>query len=266
MYFCYMKFLEKIFGKKSLRSIARNTGYVKDQLGIQNRYIRENGGWNSHLDNTKKYILDSMDYARGKKNVAVLGSGWLLDVPIEELASNFGQVHLYDIVHPEQIVVKMKKFPNVHLFSVDLTGGVVELAQSSSSFSDFMSCMKQRFPDFHFEQYDLVISVNLLNQLDIILCDYLSDKFHVNAEQLTLVRKTVQQNHVDCLPKGKTCLVTDFQEENISILDAKVQTKQLLYCSMPNSAHEKEWNWMFDSNQMYHKGQNTVLKVKAMRF
>ena len=57
------------------------------------------------------------------------------------------------------------------------------------------------------EEYDLVISLNLLNQLDILLCDYLKEKFKIdNEETLLPIRKIIQQNHLDILPVNKTKL------------------------------------------------------------
>lgn len=253
------------FKPKSLSSVARKTGYVKDQMGIQNRYIREREQWTSHLENTKQYILKAARKCVKKDVVVVLGSGWLLDIPWQELSEQFSQVYLYDIVQPEQIVVKTKRFSNIHLVTADITGGVVPLAEQAKSFADFWNQL-QTLPNFELPQASLVVSVNLLNQLDILLCDYLKDKFSVSEDDLKKVRKLVQQRHLDSLPVGKTCLITDYCEENTSCEDGSVQTRNLLYCDLPQGTNEKEWNWIFDTNQRYREGNNTVMKVRAMRF
>ena len=52
----------------------------------------------------------------GKKNagsIAVLGSGWLLDVPLDHLCSGLEQVYLVDINHPPQIRKKAERLDNV---------------------------------------------------------------------------------------------------------------------------------------------------------
>lgn len=255
--------LKKLFGGNTLSSIARRTGYVKDQMGIQNRYVRESQQWHSHLEKTKQFIVDSMKIVSQHNSVAVLGSGWLFDVPINDLAETFSRVDLYDIVHPEQVVVKMNKYANVQLKQFDLTGGVVSIAEKSRSFDEFVSSFSNiQMPDF--SQYDYVISVNLLNQLDIILCDFLMKKFNVDDSQLLPIRKSIQQRHIDMLPKGKTCLITDYCEANQSIDASQMLTKSLIYCDLPQCADSKEWVWYFDSNQMYHKGYITTMRVRAM--
>lgn len=261
-----MKFLKSIFGAKSLGSVARKVGYVKDQMGIQNRYVREQQQWQSHLENTKQYILDFVENMPKRSSIAVLGSGWLLDVPIEKLAEQFETVYLYDIVHPEQIVVRMSHFPNVRLQTCDLTGGAVLLAERAESFQDFLDGLQTLKVEVDFSQYDAVVSVNLLNQLDILLCDFLSKKFSVKESDLKQVRKFVQQLHVNGLPAGKSCLITDVQEQNLSLQKGNTEYKDLIYCELPQSNSCREWVWKFDTNQMYHKGMHTFLKVHAMQF
>ncbi len=259
-----MNLFRKLFGEKSLSSIARKTGYVKDQNGIQNRFVREAKQWKSHLEHTKKYIVDSMMLMHQYNNIAVLGSGWLFDVPIDDVSKIFGNVDLYDIVHPEQVVVKMNKYQNVHLKQIDLTNGAVALAERCHTFDEFLSSFSNvQIPDF--SQYDFVVSVNLLNQLDIILCDYLVEKFNVQESHLLPIRTLIQQRHIDMLPKGKTCLITDYCEENRTIDSSKIETKSLIYCNLPQGGNVEEWLWHFDTNQMYHKGCITTMKVRAMR-
>lgn len=233
-------------------------------MGIQNRYLREQQEWQPHLQKTKQSILDFAETLPQKKSIAVLGSGWLFDVPLESLSNLFQSVYLYDIVHPEQIVVRTSHFPNVHLVTYDLTGGAVTLAKNSEHYSDFIATLQTLTLDVDFNQYDAVVSVNILNQLDIILCDYLSKKFSLSETDLLQVRQTIQQNHVNCLPKGKTCLITDVEEQNISVADGKKENTALIYCDLPTSLIQREWIWTFDTNQTYRKGKRTYMKVNAI--
>ena len=252
-----------LFRKSNLNAIARRTGYVRDQQGILNRYVRENEHWNQHLENTKAFVLESVKHIKQRGSIAFLGSGWLLDVPLDEVAKLFDDVYLYDIVHPEQVVVKIKKKKNVHLVTCDLTGGAVALAENSASFEQFVAKLPTLALSEDFNRFDLVVSVNILNQLDIILCDYVSEKFSVSDDQLIPVRQFVQQFHIDTLPSGKTCVITDFEEENESTIDGAKTNKKLLFCSFPECRNKKEWTWIFDTNQRYHKNQITKLNVMA---
>ena len=260
-----MHFL-KIFRKSNLNAIARRTGYVRDQQGILNRYVRERENWKQHLERTKSFILESVLRTEKRGSIAFLGSGWLLDVPLNEVAKHFDEVYLYDIVHPEQVVVKTKKMKNVHLVTCDLTGGAVALAENSTTFEQFVAELPTLTLTEDFNRFDMVVSVNILNQLDIILCDYVIEKFSVTDDQLISVRQFIQQFHIDTLPIGKTCIITDFEEENESTIDGTRTTKKLLHCALPFIHGKQEWKWIFDTNQKYHKNQKTTLFVMAGNF
>ena len=66
-------------------SIYRKLGFYKDQQGILTRYLHEQSSWNEHLTNTKNFILEAVS-SRHLESIAILGSGWLLDIPVMELA------------------------------------------------------------------------------------------------------------------------------------------------------------------------------------
>ncbi len=90
-----------------------------------NRYLRESAGWNKHLERTRKFISDSFAHTEAE-SVAVLGSGWLLDVPLDHLIQRFRKVYLVDIHHPIQIRKKTAGMSQVELIEADLTGGAIE--------------------------------------------------------------------------------------------------------------------------------------------
>ncbi len=255
-----------LFTPKTLASVARRAGYVGDQMGIRGRYLREKANWQSHLDNTRQYILESARNAARHGSVAVLGSGWLYDVPVDELSQMFDDVYLVDIVHPEPVKMRVGRMPNVHLLTCDLTGGAAQMATQANSFDDFSAKFTFAKPDIQLDDYDFVVSVNLLNQLDIILCDYLKKRFKVDDSHLKHVRSVVQQRHVDALPKGRSCLITDYLQVDSPVNGSVENEIPLVYCHLPENVTFKEWIWFFDTNQRYSVKNNTTFKVKAVCF
>ena len=260
------KLIDNIFKPKSLPAAARRAGYVSDQLGIRNRFLRESGNWKSHLDNTRNFIVEAARKTEKHTSVAVLGSGWLYDVPIDELSQMFESVTLVDIVHPEPVKARAARMPNVRLVTADLTGGAVQQAMNAPSFQSFVDWLPSAVPDINLREFDLVVSVNLLNQLDIILCDYLKKRFRVGEEQLLPVRKMVQQNHISWLPAGCTCLITDYCQVDIPLDGSQKNETQLVYADLPQTSSKAEWEWIFDTNQRYSEKNNTVFKVMAVCF
>lgn len=241
--------------------------YISDQQGIIERYLKEAEGWNAHIEKTKNTIIQCAE-KKDNGSCAILGTGWLLDVPIEYLTKRFKQVYLFDVVHPTQIRHKMQKFKNVILVEQDITGGAIndcfESVQMHKSMGLHRSLDEFKFDGFnHKIQFDFVASVNILNQLDILLVDYLKGYNLYSEEELMELRIMIQQNHLDTMPAGKTCLITDYEElvfENENNLE---KTNQLIHIPLPQEKITGRWQWQFD-HQDYYQGKNVVFNVLSM--
>jgi len=249
----------------NIRASLQKAGYKRDQQGIINRYLREKENWDAHLLKTRQFIINWLDKKEGN-SIAVLGSGWLLDVPIDWLAQKFNQVVLFDIYHPEQIKKQVEKIPNVKLITADLTGGLINMALTSKSFSEFkQSLLSFSWPN-QFNTFDFIVSVNLLAQLDILLCDFLKHRFKLSDFELNEIRAIIQQNHLDILAPGKSCLITDVSEMQIDKHENEVTRRPLVFIDFPLSDVTEEWIWKFDTHRLYHPKFNIYFQVKALTF
>jgi len=246
--------------RQIINKIAALKYYQTDQKGIINRYFNENENWNNHLQNSKDYILNCLP-DQNLDNLAVLGSGWLLDVPIDELLKRTKKLTLIDIHHPKEIINKYKHNQQITFCTVDLTNGLVEAAKSSKTFTDFLKFQKTAKPLINFDNYSFVISLNLLNQLDILLCDLLMKRFNIKEDELLDIRKSIQTNHLKSLQKGKSCVITDYEEINYINSIADGVTKSLIFADLSNLKIEKDWLWTFDTHKTYKKKNYTTFKV-----
>lgn len=59
---------------KNLERAKKRMGFLKDQEGIMNRYMRESSHWAEHLERTRNFISGSFKHSDAE-TVAVLGSG-----------------------------------------------------------------------------------------------------------------------------------------------------------------------------------------------
>jgi len=247
----------------------RRMGFLRDQEGIINRYLREKGNWDPHLNHTKEFIIRCFRDDR-IQTVAVLGSGWLLDVPLEEMARRFTAIYLVDIRHPPQIRKKVESMNRVKLIEADLTGGAVEqiwkrihrqrLRDPEEIIGDLVFTPPLRLlrPDAH-------ISVNLLNQLDILLCDYLGKRRHFQQQHLHHLRSWLQNTHLDWIRSLPGCIVTDTVEINRDKTGAESRIN-LIYCDLPKGNHADTWIWEFDSMGTYRSGNITSMEVQAVEW
>ena len=152
--------------------ILRKFGFKKDQNGIINRYLREKGGWETHLTNTKDVILHSSKN-KEKESCLVLGSGWLLDVPIDNLKDTFKKVYLVDIVHPKQITHKYRKYKNIEFIKVDISGyiePVYNFIKKNRKTKTSLNQIVQQFPD-DFNKLTRIIHRRNTFLLDILVSD-----------------------------------------------------------------------------------------------
>jgi len=255
--------------KKQGQAIRR-MGYLKDQEGIMNRYMRESSSWKMHLDRTREFITGSFQESKAE-TVAVLGSGWLLDVPLEALLLRFKQIYLVDIHHPIQIRKKTESLTQVQLIEEDLTGGAIkqiwQLFRESRTFNLGRKLAEQISLKAPLEQIqlDALISVNLLNQLDILLCDYMRRKGPFQQEALEPFRASIQNFHLEWISRFPGCLVTDILEEVVD-KNGTVSSKALLYTHLPKGVRRDRWWWDFDTQGTYHSGSRTRMEVQAIEW
>lgn len=251
--------------------ILKKFGFFKDQNGIINRYLREKEAWQSHLSNTRDFIINSSLNKEDAKAV-ILGSGWLLDIPVDELSKKYKSLILVDIKHPRQIAHKLRKFHHIHLIETDITGLAIPVHDMLRDFSknkkkplltdispNYDDCLKQAL-----QNADYIVSVNLLNQLDILICDYINKSKLYDENEINLFRNYIQSNHLGLLPKDKSALITDYEELNYDKMNQPVKRKKLLHVTIPDNLKLQRWNWDFDSQRTFHKEYKTVFRVMAV--
>lgn len=246
--------------------LLRDMGFVFDQQGIFNRYAREKAGWDTHLHNCKRCIADAVAEHKAQ-SVAILGSGWLLDVPINELSEMCGKVYLIDLVHPGIIKHKVAKLKNVKLLEADVTGGVVEEIYKSVNDGTFRSELFSERPSVLFSagpDVDMVVSLNILNQLDILICDFLMARTRIADEQLLGLRRFIQQSHIDSITQSAFCLITDFREKSVDMASHASSTKELVKVPFPTANNSREWVWDFDQSGNYLDNCKVSFDVRAV--
>jgi len=249
--------------------IIRRMGFIRDQEGIMNRYLRERSNWDRHLQHTRSFIQESFSDP-AIETVAVLGSGWLLDVPLDDLRSRFRQVFLVDIHHPAQIRKKVESMDNVELIEADLSGGAIrqlwEISRQKTRLPG-PSLLNQLSLQHPLEKIapQALISVNLLNQLDIILCDYLSKQGYFQQETFHPLRSALQKFHLQWISGTPGCIISDVEELSKD-KKGKISSKSLLYTTLPEGFRKNSWTWDFDSKGTYRPNILTTMKVKAVEW
>ncbi len=262
-----MQFLKQLFNTKpSDKAIYKKLGYTTDQEGILRRFLREEQGWHAHLEHSKQCIRE---FYAGKnyKSIAIFGSGWLLDIPIDDLLRDFEQVYLYDISHPRQITHKYRHCENLHFVECDITGGFARhiyncLYRKKNYTAIDIFDFKPNF-DFLPPTIDCIVSLNLLNQLDGLMLDALESNMQLGINEIEQFKTLVQTQHIELLSQYNYCLISDWSKISTSQIDGSSEETPLVFIQSKLPPLQHEWLWKFDSQGYYESDTIVQFRVKV---
>jgi hypothetical protein len=104
----------------------------------------------------------------------------------------------------------------------------------------------------------------MLNQMDILLVDYLKKHITPGEEEIAAFRKRIQENHLAFLSSCRNCIITDAEEIIINRQGFETRRKDLLYSQLPEGSHKNSWIWKFDSSGSYNTDMITHFLVEAV--
>jgi hypothetical protein len=253
--------------RSSNSGMFRALGYNRDQQGIINRFINEDEGWKNHLENSRRFILHFIKQCSPSESIGILGSGWLLDIPLEELSAYFSQVYLFDILHPAQVKHKVVKLPNVHTIETDLTGYAALVYEYSlkarKTAKGTLPVLDLLHDPVGATGCRYLVSMNLLSQLDGLLCDFLLDKKLFSEEDLLPFRQRIHADHFQLLSKYQSCIISDIEEISLDKTGNAINSKNLIHAPWPAVKETQQWTWQFDSRKTYQTDCKTIMKIRA---
>jgi hypothetical protein len=251
------------------RRILARMGYYDYQNGLIHRHLNQEGGWDSHLDRSRAYIMKMIDLYKPDK-VTVLGSGWLLELPVAEIIEQISNLTLIDIVHPPDVVKQAGIYKNVTLIEDDVTGGLIaEVWEKAGGFSFFRKPVKLSeivIPEYKPEtDPGMVISLNLITQLESLIVDFLRKKITATEEEFFAFRYEIQKKHLRFLKMQRSVLITDYQEIFTGMAGEKKIVPTLLV-ELQGEKFSEEWTWNFDLQGADNFNSTSLMKVIAKTF
>jgi len=224
-------------------------GYYNYQNGMIYHHVNQTGGWENHQTHCRSFIIKALELYKPEK-VTVLGSGWLLELPFAELIERTGSICLIDIIHPPDVIAQIGNYKNVELIEQDVTGGLIEDIWQKTGRYPFLKKLKSLeniiIPEFKPDSDPgLVISLNILTQLETLIVDFLKKWSKIKKEEFNFFRTEVQRKHIDFLMKHRSVLITDYAEV-VTNKSGSVRTIPTLVTDLPASKISEEWIWNFD--------------------
>lgn len=252
---------------ETYRRMLSRMGYYNYQQGLIYRHLNQEGGWDTHLERCRNFIMKVMDLCKPLK-VTVMGSGWLLELPLAEMVEMTDEICLLDIVHPPEVKQQVASLKKVKLMERDVTGGVIEEVWKKSDRKIFFKksdiddsiLVPEYQPD---EDPGLVISLNILTQLETLPAALLRRRGVMQEEGLLHFRTEIQEKHISFLKKHKSVLITDTAEVFTEKSGNTVRKNSLL-TSLPEGSYAEEWTWNFDLLNSDYYEKKSVFEVHAI--
>lgn len=251
------------------RRILQLMGYYDYQNGLIFRHMNQEGGWDEHCRRSRNFILKALDLYKPQKTT-ILGSGWLLDLPLAEIAESVNNVCLIDIVHPPEVIKQSAAFKNVELLELDATGGLIEEVWKKTGKLPFFKKLKSLdniiIPDFNPEiDPGFVISLNILTQLETLPVAYLEKKSGLSKNEINLFRTLIQKKHIDFLMKHNSVLISDVAEI-FTDRSGKTNRVNTIMTELPAGSLYETWTWNFDLKNTDNFNSSSVMEVAAISF
>jgi len=249
------------------KRILHRLGYYNYQSGLIYRHLGQEDGWNSHLDNCRRFILKAIDDIKPEK-ITVLGSGWLLDLPLNEILDKVRSVTLIDIIHPPEALRQISAFKNIVAVEADVTGGLIEEVWTKAGESSFYRKLKTldgiKVPDYDINgDPGLIISLNILSQLEVLPLKLLRKRSSVTEEEYTRLRIEIQKKHIDFLSKHNSILITDYSEIFTDRRGISNEVKTVV-TELPEGRYSEKWRWDFDIKGSDYFEKRSVMNVIAL--
>ena len=162
----------KLITNQNCPDYIRNLKILHEIISIEARYSRCRDAWQEHIKNTKQTCADFLKTLPHGSRVLIVGAGSLNDVDLDFLQASGHDVTLLDIYFLNHIKKRLNKASISWLWKADITGFYEQafyLYKDSATSSELSDLAKLSKPDVDPDDYDAVISLNLLSQLALCL-------------------------------------------------------------------------------------------------
>lgn len=247
---------------------VRDLGYLRELINLRKRTRLLAAEWAPHFAKVRGAIVAAIPHCRQRRKAVVLGSGWLSDVPLDELADAFREVILVDVLHPYAVRRQVRRRPNVRLLTADVTGTVAEVHQAVWCGDPLPESKPTLFLDD--PEVDLTASVMLLSQLHLMPEQFLTRQGSHEADAVERYARGVLEGHLAYLKKlpGVVTLITDVENLMIATTGRVVRRHRLLR-GLTLPPENDSWTWPLVPATKVAQGQDrlviAVTDLKAPR-
>lgn len=226
--------------QKNVLPVARSFGHLYESISLIEREKRCRQHWLSHCENSKQFIMQQCQSLTVKKNILILGSGPLHEIPIEWLSRNFEDIFLVDVVHLNSVKKSYAHLKNLHFIVHDISEIEEEIQKTKS--------LVKKIPAFLTDRpFSCVISANVMSQIPLHLHNYVlkNIKNSFTEEEIADFLLESTKAHFDYLQSFQAfrkLLITDVETLYYDGKGRLIES-QLNYSHLNLPSPKQEWIW-----------------------
>jgi hypothetical protein len=238
--------------------LAKDWGYAYQNVSLKFRSRRCAGAWQSHIEECHKLIREQLEAVK-PKSVLVIGSGLLLEIPIDDLLKKTGKIYLVDLVHAPEVRRLAKLYPQIELIEKDISSLLTILKKGLSPFQPKIIPWDSLTP-WDLPKVDWVISANLMSQIPLMI----SEALPMSAEVYKDFARRVRDQHIERLMRqgNKVLLFADFETRYIDLEQKRIKT-ETYEVNLRNLKFIREWTWEISPVGETSKDYKVEMLVKA---
>jgi hypothetical protein len=250
--------LKRLFTPCSVH--LRELGLPRELAGIRERFQRFGDAWRPHCDRSKKLVGSAIARCERHRRCLVIGSSWLHDVPLAELAGAFDEVVLLDLLHPLAARWEARRHRTVRLVEHDITAAL-EHAWAVGQTRAPLGRPQPALPA-DVGEADLTVSLNLLSQLPCMPERYLQRRRSHSPANIAAFSRHLVEAHLAFLRRqaGVVTLIADVEMRTVSQSGELVSSVDTLYGAAPLLGDES-WDWALVPRGDTYPHHSKVLRV-----
>lgn len=245
--------------ERPLLKEARFFGHLYESISLLSKEKRCKNAWGPHRAECRHLILKYINLIPGKSSILILGSGPLHEIPIEEIAKIFKKIVLVDIVHLQSTKKSVAHLKNIEFIEHDITEKEAEFRKIKT----LTSITPLRFLN---QNWDIVLSVNLMSQLPIHYESYIAKniKKRFPQEAINHFLQELTLSHYLYLKSFNTpvLLITDTHSDYLDKNEKLQQTDyNYAHIEMPSPVHS--WVWRVAPIPEFRKDIEVRMRVSG---
>ncbi|MGQ9372026.1 hypothetical protein [Azospirillum sp. ST 5-10] len=214
---------------------ARAFGYLSEAVALAARHRRQHRAWTPHVAAARRFVADSAALAPAGGRALVAGSGLLIELPLGELAARFEEVVLVDLVHLHPVRRAVRRWPNVRLATLDVTGTLAALRDALRTGAPLPTPGDGPFLD---RPFDYAVSCNLLSQIPLLPRDALGRRRDADA-----FARSLAAAHVAWLRRVAAVAGLFSDTESLWLRDGTVVAREESLWGVPLPPPDRHWTW-----------------------